>query len=395
MLFSLSSFALAFSAAVLAARVARLHPEWRGGILSVAFLLLAVAANACEAIWAGWTPEWFGESEMFAILVFLAIAAMFALNAGHSVVTGFRAVFLNRRFSLFAWGIVLATVAANLAKNATFWELAFGVKGGHSERKILHDAVQFIGNAVLFSWALLFFRDKSRTFARRTSSLNALVADSKLVEIGRGTRRVAYRVGNTGYCVKFYYPKEQCIEELKMQKSIQRDVKWRRFDKLRNSSSAEVYRYKRFRHSMPDEIARRLPSVCERVFHPEWGWGVIETFYTNPDGSAIRPYEDEIAISKDPARRREIYVMARDLLARLVELNVKLYEPGNFHVLNHPDGTMELKIVDFEPDSKTAIPLEMFWPWFRRRKLVRKAVRYLSHVCSAYGIEIPLETAIG
>lgn len=75
-----------------------------------------------------------------------------------------------------------------------------------------------------------------------------------------------------------------------------------------------------------------LPPVCERVFHPEYGWGVLETYYTNPDGG------------------------------------------------------IETKIIDFEPESKMAIPLEAIWPWFRRMKLRRKAKRYLKHIRETYGI---------
>ena len=76
-----------------------------------------------------------------------------------------------------------------------------------------------------------------------------------------------------------------------------------------------------------------LPPVCERVFHPEYGWGVPETYYANPDGG------------------------------------------------------IETKIIDFEPESKMAIPLEAIWPWFRRMKFRRKAKRYLKHIRETYGID--------
>ena len=37
-------------------------------------------------------------------------------------------------------------------------------------------------------------------------------------------------------------------------------------------------------------------------------------------------------------------------------------------------------------ESKMTIPLEVFWPWYRRRKLRRKAARYLLYVREAYGV---------
>ena len=170
-----------------------------------------------------------------------------------------------------------------------------------------------------------------------------------------------------------------------MQKSIQRDVKWRRFNKARNSSSREVYVYDLFRHSMPPDIRARMPEVCERIYHEVWGWGVIETYYTNPDGTAILSYHREIA-RQTPAVREVIYAQAKDVLEKLIAAGALFYEPGNLHVLVKPDGGIELKLIDFEPESKTAIPLEMYLTWFRRRKLARKARRFLAHLREKYGI---------
>lgn len=221
---------------------------------------------------------------------------------------------------------------------------------------------------------------------RRAPSPHAGLLDvNELVEIGRGTRRVCYRVGATGYCAKFYYPPEQCTAERGMQKSIQREIRRRRFSGLRSSSCEEVYVYNELRRGLPRDVSRRLPDVCERVFHPQWGWGVLETYYTNPDGTAIIPYEDEIR-RQTPEVRRRIYVAAKALLGEMIRAGALFYEPGNFHVLFGEDGSLDLRIVDFEPSSKTAVPLEAVWPWFRRRKLARKAARYLRHIREFYQI---------
>ena len=360
----------ALAASAVLAVAGRRHEEWSGGFFFASALLQAAAAAelSCEL------P---GQA-CAALAALAAVQGAVAVAAFHgSLCPGLKAIVRNRRFVLLAAGAVFS---------------AFFLFGGGSRAACAPAA---LAPACWFAWAALFWKDKSRVFPLRTSPLNRLVEAGPLEEIGRGTRRVAYKVGDTGYCVKFYYPQEQCIEALKMQKSIQRDVRWRRFNKLRNASCEEVYVYNRFRHSMPEEIRARMPPVCERVFHPVWGWGVIETYYTNPDGTAILPYENEMKRQRDPETKREIYRQARDFLLVLIRHAALFHEPGNLHVLKHGDGSIELKLIDFEPESKTAIPLEMFWPWFRRRKLARKATRYLAHIRRAYGVDVSVETEIG
>ena len=228
------------------------------------------------------------------------------------------------------------------------------------------------------------------------NKFNRIIANTKLEEVGRGTRRAAYRVVGTPYCAKFYRTPEDCASSQKMKPSIKREIAKRRFDLRMNSSSMEVAVYDGMLKAMPQEIASRLPETCKRVFHPEWGWGVIETFYANPDGSAIIPYEFECRRQmENDAMRREIYIQSRDLLLALIREGAFFYEPGNFHVLIHGDGSIELKLVDFEPVAKTAIPLEKIWPWFRREKLRRKARRYLEHMRGKYRIAVTPETEIG
>ena len=373
-------FALVAAAALGMFVLAGRRSEWRGGLVALALVFLAGAANEVGDSWRRFIPEMFGEAELIPILAALALSAAYAaLNRGTTIAAA-AAVYRNRRLPILVWGLVFISVMPNVAKWKPLWNfLASHVEATHDIRELAEEAVRFIGDALLFNWAALFLKDKWRRRARVPSPHEHLVFGNELVEIGRGTRRVAYRVGDTGYCVKFYYPEEQCIEALKMQKSIQRDVRWRRFNKSRNSSSAEVYVYDLMRHTMPEDIRSAMPEVCERVYHPVWGWGILETYYTNPDGSAILPYEDEMKRSS-PEDRERIYALAVDVLDRVIAAGALLYEPGNFHVLRKAEGAMEMKLVDFEPESKTAIPLERISVRVRRKKLRRKAKRYLKHI---------------
>lgn len=208
-----------------------------------------------------------------------------------------------------------------------------------------------------------------------------------------GSRRVCYRLGESGYCVKFYKPPEECAPG-KMKRSIRRDVARRRFDERLNSCAQEVAHYRREWSRYPDPVRSALLPVVERVFDPRLGWGVFETYFANPDGTAVIPYEFEIR-RQTPEAKREIYLQARALLLELIREGAYFFEPGNFHVLLGADGSIALKIVDFEPQAKTLLPLERLSAAYRRWKLRRKARRYLAHCREAYGIDVAPETEIG
>ena len=386
----LVQFMVALAAAACVIVPAVRHPEWRGGfaILSAAFL--AAAANECERFWKFSIPVAFDEPELLPILILLVAGFVIAVVNRGTVWPGFREVMRNRRFPLLVWGLLLVSILPNAAKAKWLWSAFTTDDSTHEVREAVAEAVQFLGDVLLLNWAVLFLKDKYKVFGRRTSPHNDLVFQHPLEEIGRGTRRVAYKLGDTGFCVKFYRPPQE-----KMKKAVRRDVGWRRFNKYRNSCSEEVHIYNALRHDMPSEIRERMPEVCERVYHPEWGWGVLETYYTNPDGTAIIPYDKELLRQTDPKIKREIYRQARDMLLLLIRNSALFHEPGNLHVLFLPDGSLQLRLVDFEPESKTAIPLELFWPLFRRRKLRRKATRFLEYIRRRFDIDIPVETEIG
>lgn len=213
-------------------------------------------------------------------------------------------------------------------------------------------------------------------------------------EVGHGTRRVCYKLGDSGYCAKFYIPGD-AYDRLGVRPSARRDIEAHRFDPERNSCCMEVDYYRKYWRHLPTDISSKLLPEVEQVYDDRLGYGILETYFTNPDGTAIIPYQFELLRQNDPENRREIYRQARDLLLALIREAAFFYEPGNFHTLLLPDGRIETKIVDFEPLSKMFIPLERWWPWFRRQKLRRKSRRYLASMRADFGVDIVVETEIG
>ena len=371
------------------------HPEWRGGLLTLGFVFVAVALNEFESFWDGLLPDSFEEPELIPIGLTLLAAALMAWLNKRSSIAGFRAVIRNRRFPLLVWGLLFVTFLPNLAQNRRFWNLvAPSIESPHAVREAAQEATKTVGYVVLLNWSLLFLKDKRRLLRRRPSPHEYLIWCNPLIPIGHGSRRQAYRVGDTGYCVKFYLPPEACTPG-RMKRSIRREIQWRRFSRFCNSSSQEVYVYGRFRHTMPEAVRACLPPVCERVFHHKYGWGVLETLYLNPDGSAVIPCRREISRQKDPQMRAFIYTKVRDLLNVLIAHAAHFHEPGNFHVLLSSDGSAEIRMIDFEPDSKTLIPIESYLACWRRMKLRRKSRRFLAELRARYDIPVEVETEIG
>lgn len=360
------------------------HPEWRGGLLSMGFVFVAVALEECSHFWESLIPG-IDEPEVVFIAVALICSGICAFVWRGTFFTAVSAIYRNRRFPILVWGLLFVTFLPNAAKAKGLWAFcAPGVEATHDLRELAEGAVRFFGHILLLNWSVLFLRDKRIVLRHRLSPHENLLWSNPLIPIGRGSRRQAYKVGDTGFCAKFYLPPEECVKG-KMKNSIRREIRWRRFSRFYNSSSQEVYVYRRFRHTLPEKVRACLPEVCERVYHPRLGWGVLETFYSNPDGTAVIPYEFEIA-RQTPGNREIIYNQAEELLKCLCDHSALFYEPGNFHTLINPDGTIETRIVDFEPTSKNLIPLEAFIPWLRRMKLRRKARRYLAHLRRKYDI---------
>lgn len=209
-------------------------------------------------------------------------------------------------------------------------------------------------------------------------------ASYKLEKVGwGGTRRICLKVGETGHCVKFYWPREYYASEA-IPRGIQAEIERKRFDLRNNACAQEVRRYESFWLKQSQAIRDKLLPRVELVFDPEWGYGILETYFTNPDGTAIIPYEFEIKRQTSKETQREILRQAEELLDVLAKVSAPFYEPGNFHSLLLPDGRVETKIVDFEPTPKTAIPIEKHFAFWRRMKLRRKTRRYLKHIRETY-----------
>lgn len=366
------------------------HSDWRNGLYFVASVFFAIACDSVSDRVLSKILPFIHEPEVVLSIICLVIGAYLVWRDRSSAWTAAGVIFKNRRFPFLVWGLVFTALVPNLAKNRHIWEFFEPKLVGVNTvlmRHALEDVTELLGAVLLFNWGFLFLKDKWRILQHENDeAYETLMRETTIERVGfGGSRRNCYKLGDSGLCVKFYKPPEECQKGM-MKDSIRREIRARRFNKYRNINSREVDLYNRFRHEMPEAVRAKMPPVCKRVFHPDFGWGIMETFYANPDGTAIIPYEFEIA-RQTPENREIIYAQAKELLDLLIKSSAPFYEPGNFHILIKNDGTIETKLIDFEPTSKTLFQPEAICPWYRRYKLSRKAERYLAHIRAAYGVK--------
>lgn len=169
--------------------------EWRGGLLAMAFVFLGIAVNELGPFWRFAAFAGLDEPEFVPIAASLVLGALCAAVWRGSTTAAFVEIVRNRRFFLFVWGILFVSVLPNIAKSRPLWELlAPGLDATHGLRNLAEEMTQTFGHFLLLNWVVLFLKDEWDRFVHRLSPHEHLLREHELVEIGRGARRVCYRL---------------------------------------------------------------------------------------------------------------------------------------------------------------------------------------------------------
>ena len=126
---------------------------------------------------------------------------------------------------------------------------------------------------------------------------------------------------------------------------------------------------------LPRNLLCAFPDVLERVFVPSRGWCLVENEIANADGSAPRRLLSAFR-DADPEGRRRLLSRFDDLMAGLCDFAVRFYDPQNVLVQKGENGEERLRIVDFEPATRTLIPVDSLCPEWIRMKFRRRVARY-------------------
>ena len=95
----------------------------------------------------------------------------------------------------------------------------------------------------------------------------------------------------------------------------------------------------------------------------------------NMDGSPAMKFH-EAWYRSGTALRAKLYTALKALADSMVRNAVRMYDMPNILALKDPDGTIHLRIADFEPTSRTLIALDNLSPAIVRMKLRRRFARY-------------------
>ena len=220
--------------------------------------------------------------------------------------------------------------------------------------------------------------------------VDALLGRGELERLGMGSRRACYRLPGKVLCVKCYRSEEE-IEEGQtpggtpfkpLSPTVIHEIRRCRFDEKRNTCCQEYRYWEELRQRLPDDLMATFPSTMRQLLLPSRGWCTVEECILNPDGSPAMKFQDAWACS-GPALRDKLREALISLADGLLRNAVRTYDLQNLLALKKPDGTVCLRIADFEPTSRALIALDNLSPAIVRMKLRRRFARY----CSMFGIK--------
>jgi hypothetical protein len=218
--------------------------------------------------------------------------------------------------------------------------------------------------------------------------LDTLFRKGKLVRIGDGSRRVCYTLPGGTFCVKSYRSEEELdtrmrpdgtLEKHHLKPSVIREIRKARFDEKHNTSCKE-YRYGlKLKKKLPVELFAAFPERVEQIFVPSRGWCLIENIVQNADGTPVKKFAVEYKVSNKKDRSAMLFLL-ESFLNKLIQYKVKFYDPQNVMVQFDAGGNFKLRIVDFEPVSRTFISLDSIFPFVAAHKLQRRMLRFKKYL---------------
>lgn len=220
--------------------------------------------------------------------------------------------------------------------------------------------------------------------------LNNLFLEGKMECLGMGSRRTCYKIPGTKLCIKCY----RTDDEIKKGKydgakalapSVVREIAKARFDEKRNTSCQEYRYWNKLKGKLPSEVFAAFPQKMECVLVPVRGWCLVEERLENFDGSEPEDFKSAYFAADDKIKKSLLSAFLR-LIEQFRFYAVRFYDPQNLLVQRISNEDFVLRIVDFEPASRSFLPIDSILPPLVRRKTMRRARRWLE---MQLGVELP------
>ena len=200
----------------------------------------------------------------------------------------------------------------------------------------------------------------------------------QMPELGHGSRRICRKVAGLPYCVKFYRQPDDLPEgashELLRELSLERD------DERRNTSCEEYAYFRKTVAACPASLRAVFPDCVEKIYLPGHGWGILETLVTHADGSPVMPM---VAWLRSPAcsgvRKEETVACLSQLYRDFYRCAIRFFDVQNLVVQLDADGHVRIRLTDFEPRSRTLIPVDRLCRQLVRNKFRRRFLRFFNY----------------
>ena len=213
--------------------------------------------------------------------------------------------------------------------------------------------------------------------------IEKLLAAGALERIGMGSRRACYRLPDGKHCLKCYRSDAE-IEEGKYPGSIvvkplaagaSREIHNYRFDERRNTCCQEYRYWLELKKLLASDLLTVFPATMEQVYLPSRGWALVEELVLNDDGSMPKKIAEEWSLA-NPRQRDAILGAFNVIRNAICDKALFFYDPQTILIQRCADGLFKLRIIDFEPVSRSFLPLDKI-KIFARLKAKRRFGRFL------------------
>ena len=220
--------------------------------------------------------------------------------------------------------------------------------------------------------------------------LEALFREGRMERLGMGSRRTCYKIPASNLCVKCYRSEDEIKEgkyngSVALAPSVVREIAKARFDEKRNTSCQEYRYWKKLKGKLPSEVFAAFPQKMECVLVPARGWCLVEERLENFDGSKPEDFKSAYFSADDKIKKSLLSAFLR-LIEQFRFYAVRFYDPQNLLVQRISNEDFVLRIVDFEPASRSFLSIDSILPSLVRRKTMRRARRWLK---MQLGVEMP------
>ena len=230
--------------------------------------------------------------------------------------------------------------------------------------------------------------------------IDLLLKSGKAERLGMGSRRACYRLPGSNLCVKCYRSDEEIAEGMHigyrpfkpLLPSVEREIRRCRFDERRNTCCQEYEYWWKLRDRLPADLLGVFPATMEKMLLPSRGWCVVEELIRNDDGTQPLTVHG-VLLKPSFDGQVEVEDAFCQLVSRLASYAVRLYDPNNVMV-QRVAGGIRLRLADFEPASRSFLPVDSLFPFLVKMKVLRRMRRFVSFA-AAHRSQLTQEGPVG